>query len=112
MGKGDWGDMGRRGVTWLTGYMVASALAIGGLGSVLAEEVLVEQGGLHGFELRIDAEGFACEAGNELQHLGVVDRLGHVLAPGKWAVTSHQHGGVLDRKSTRLNSSHRCISYA
>src|ERR1017187_6637587 len=95
MGKGDWGDMVRRGVTWLNGYMVISALAIAGIGSVLAEEVFVEQPGLHGFELRIEAQGFTCEAGTELPHHGGVDRRGHVLAPGKWAVTSHQLGGVL-----------------
>src|ERR1035441_1976895 len=70
-------------------------LAIGGIGSVLAEEVLAEQSGLHWLEVRIDTEGLTREAGDELQHRGVVDRVRHAIAPGKWTVAGQQHGGVL-----------------
>src|SRR3712207_8995576 len=35
-----------------------------------------------------------------------------VLVPGRWACTRPDHLRELDRKSTRLNSSHANISYA
>src|SRR5437762_9038202 len=61
----------------------------------------------------LDQVAEALARGLDHRHGNVVPPLfaGNLLDEGE-LVVDHGDGGLLDRKSTRLNSSHRCISYA
>src|SRR5437879_1397545 len=48
---------------------------------------------------------------DDRRHSGVVDLLGFFGGRGEGESRPRQRRSILDRKSTRLNSSHRCISY-
>src|SRR5437879_9642278 len=74
-----------------------------------------------GHELAVDDEDFVNAAVHAIRRLGtgileredvLVDAAETLLEVGHDLLRSHDEDQSADRKSTRLNSSHRCTSYA
>src|SRR5437870_11317064 len=63
-------------------------------------------------------EHTACIGNTPLLHVAILEPLVVVAAPARWSscflaeAVANRDGGFVDRKSTRLNSSHVAISYA
>src|SRR5580765_3049331 len=77
-----------------------SRLSVVGARSVLAEEVFVQQVGLHGLRVREKAQGLTGELDQVLEHDGIMDCVIHGFTPYEWAVAGDENAGAMQRIAT------------
>lgn len=67
---------------------------------MLAEEVFVQQFGLHRFGVREKAQRFAGQPNQVLKNDGVMDSIIHGLTPGEWAMAGDEDAGAMQGVAT------------